>query len=254
MSRRLQSLSLLALLALASALPAGDEPPGPATPNDAIDARLRAAAVEAIRQGAPTFNRGEASSCYYLYMGVLMTANGLLDHRPALQKSIKAAMKKGRDAHTFAAGAVALREGMNEVLKAIPKAAVAGKKPLWGRLGGEKAVRAVVKEFVKRAAADPKVNFDRGGQFTLDKDAIATLEQRLVELVSAVGGGPLKYKGRDMKAAHKGMKITGAEFDALAGHLVATLKKFKVPEAEMKELVGAVAATRKDVVEVKKDE
>jgi hemoglobin len=73
----------------------------------------------------------------------------------------------------------------------------------------------------------------------------------LVELVSAVSGGPLKYTGRPMKELHAGMMISDAEFDALAGHLVATLKKYNVPQKEIDELVGIVAATRKDIVEKK---
>ena len=48
------------------------------------------------------------------------------------------------------------------------------------------------------------------------------------------------------------MKITDAEFDALASDLITVLKKFKVPQAEMDELVGIVASTRGDIVEVKK--
>ncbi len=127
-----------------------------------------------------------------------------------------------------------------------------GKKSLWDRLGGEKAVRAVVKEFVAVAAPDPKVNFFRDGKYKLDAAGVEKLEQQLVELVSAVSGGPLKYTGRDMKAAHAGMKITDAEFGALAGHLIATLKKFNVPQAEIDELVKAVASTQADIVEVKK--
>ena len=51
-----------------------------------------------------------------------------------------------------------------------------------------------------------------------------------------------------MPTAHAGMQITDAEFDALAGHLVATLKKYNVPQAEIDELVGIVASTRKDIV------
>ena len=54
-----------------------------------------------------------------------------------------------------------------------------------------------------------------------------------------------------MKAAHKGMAITDAEFDALAGDLITVLKKYKVPQAEMDELVKIVASTRPDIVEKK---
>jgi hemoglobin len=123
------------------------------------------------------------------------------------------------------------------------------KAALWDRLGGERAVRAVVHDFVLAAAKDPKVNFTRNGQFPLNAKAVANLEQLLVELISAVTGGPLSYTGRGMKEAHEGMKITEAEFNALAGHLIATLKKYKVPQKEIDELVGIVAATQKDIVE-----
>ena len=43
-----------------------------------------------------------------------------------------------------------------------------------------------------------------------------------------------------MKDAHTGMGITGAEFDALVGDLVGALDKFKVPEREKGELLGAL--------------
>src|SRR5262245_38978531 len=134
------------------------------------------------------YNRGETSSCYYLYLGVLMTADGLLDHRPALQKSVRSAMKKGREARTFAAGAVALREGMDEVHKALPKmAAVVAERTLYDRLGGEKAVTAVVDDFVARAAKNPKVNFTRKGtdaEWEASQENVARLKKHLVQFVS----------------------------------------------------------------------
>ena len=93
--------------------------------------------------------------------------------------------------------------------EASPTPTPTGEKPLWDRLGGEAAVKAVVHDFVVLAAADPKVDFFRGGKYTLDAEGVANLERRLVELISAVSGGPLKYEGRDMKSVHEGMGITG---------------------------------------------
>jgi hemoglobin len=52
-----------------------------------------------------------------------------------------------------------------------------------------------------------------------------------------------------MKTAHAGMGITSMEFDALVGDLVATLNKFKVPEREKNELLGALGPMKKDIVE-----
>ena len=70
----------------------------------------------------------------------------------------------------------------------------------------------------------------------------------MVEFVSAASGGPLKYTGRDMKTVHTGMKITEDEFNALAVDLAVSLKKFNVPQAEIDELMGAIATTRKDIL------
>lgn len=212
-----------------------------------LDARIRQSAVLAIKAGVPVYNKGEYESCFRIYQGALIALEPLLDHRPALQESIRKALARGNAETVVSRRAYALRPALDDILNAIPKPT---DKPLWDRLGGEKAVRAVVADFVKRAASDPKVNFDRGGKFKFDSAAVEMLQQRLVELVSMVGGGPLKYTGRDMKSSHAGMKITNAEFDALAGHLVAVLNAYKVPAAEQKELLGAIASTRKDIVEV----
>src|SRR5207248_8775649 len=99
-------------------------------------------------------------------------------------------------------------------------ATAAGERSLWDRLGGQLPVKAVVHEMVATAASDPKVNFTRGKPLP-DADAIAKLEDKLVEFISSATGGPLKYTGRDMVTVHTGMNITNEEFDELAGHLQA---------------------------------
>jgi hemoglobin len=110
-------------------------------------------------------------------------------------------------------------------------------------------VKAVVHDFVTLAANDPQVDFTRGGRYPLDAVAVANLEKLLVELISAVASGPLKYEGRALKPAHQGMAITDAQFDALANDLGAVLRKYRVPKKEADELLAIVASTRKDVVE-----
>jgi hemoglobin len=122
---------------------------------------------------------------------------------------------------------------------------------LWSRLGGEPAVRAVVHEFVALGANNPKVNFVRQGkpnEWKPKEGDIAKLEQRLVEFISEHTGGPLKYKGRDMVTAHRGMQISNDEFDALAADLGAALDKFKVAKKEKDELIAVVAGTRGQIV------
>ncbi len=116
-------------------------------------------------------------------------------------------------------------------------------KSLYERLGGKDAITAVVDDFVGRVAADKRIN----GFFA--KANVLRLKTMLVDQICEATGGPCKYTGRDMKATHKGMGITNADFDALVGDLVATLDKFKVGEREKQELLAALGPMRKDIVE-----
>ncbi len=136
---------------------------------------------------------------------------------------------------------------------AVPAPPMEKAASLYDRLGGEAAVKAVVDDFVGRAAGNPKVNFSRKGikEWDASEANVAKLKTSLVNLIGALTGGPQKYAGKDMKSLHAGMKITTAEFGALAGDLKATLDKFKVPAKEQAELMKIVGSTQGDIVEVK---
>ena len=116
-------------------------------------------------------------------------------------------------------------------------------KSLYDRLGGKPAITAVVDDFVGRVAADTRIN----GKFATAN--IPRLKTMLVDQICQASGGPCTYTGRDMKTAHAGMGISGEEFDALVGDLVATLHKFKVEEREKNELLAALGPMKKDIVE-----
>lgn len=140
---------------------------------------------------------------------------------------------------------------------ATPTAAAIAPAPeaaLYERLGGEAAIKAVVDDFVGRAAGNPKVNFTRKGtdkEWKATGESVDVLKKHLVQLIAMVTGGPQKYEGRDMKSVHQGMKITDEEFNALAGDLKASLDHFKVPAREQDELLKIVGSTRGDIVEAK---
>jgi hemoglobin len=138
--------------------------------------------------------------------------------------------------------------------KDIVEGAAPKKVGLWDRLGGEANVTKVVDEFVRTAAADPDVNFDRGGKIKLDDATLAKLKKQLVVFISHVTGGPYKYTGKDMKEAHKGMGITEKEFNASAGHLKAALEKYGAKAGDVKEVLSALAALRAEIVETKKED
>jgi len=123
---------------------------------------------------------------------------------------------------------------------------------LHDRLGGEPAIKAVVDDFVARAADNPKVNFFRRGQpreWKPSEADVATFKTRLTQFIGMATGGSQKYEGKDMKTVHAGMKITNDEFNALAADLAASLNKLNVPAKEQAELLAIVETTRKDIVQ-----
>jgi len=117
--------------------------------------------------------------------------------------------------------------------------------PLYDRLGGKPAITAVVDDFVANVAADDRIN----GFFA--KTDIPRLKTLLVEQICAGSGGPCAYTGRDMKTAHANMGVDDAHFGALVEDLVKTLDKFKVPQHEKDQLLGALAPMKTDIVEKK---
>ena len=119
---------------------------------------------------------------------------------------------------------------------------------LYKSLGGKKAIVAVVNEFVNRVAADDRIN----GFFKAtasDPKRLAHFKMNLVDQICQAAGGPCKYKGKDMRAAHAGMGIGSADFDALVEDLVGALDKFMVKDADKQALLGVLGPMKKDIVE-----
>jgi hemoglobin len=137
------------------------------------------------------------------------------------------------------------------------------KKSLYDRLGGEKGMQLIVDDFVDRALADPRVNWERKGitrggflgigdhsiEWKPDAGSVATLKLHLRQFLAVATGGPTTYQGRDMKEVHKGMQISNAEFDAAVGDLKATLDKLGVGTDEQKELLAVIESARPQVAE-----
>src|SRR5262249_30347915 len=100
--------------------------------------------------------------------------------------------------------------------------------------------------FIAQALADPRIKRLFDG---LSSDSKGRFRQRVVEQFCAVTGGPCVYTGRTMKEGHAGIGITEADRNAAAGHLVASLDKFKVPEKEKNEFLALLGPMKPDIVE-----
>ena len=130
----------------------------------------------------------------------------------------------------------------------MPSTSMAQEKTLYQRLGGYDAISAVVNEFADRLFTDKKLESFFGALSTDTRDKFKQLNTLLV---CAATGGPCTYLGRPMTTSHQGMRVANADFDTVAGHLAATLDKFKVPAAEKNELLGIIGSMRGQIVEQK---
>jgi len=142
-------------------------------------------------------------------------------------------------------------------------AADATKLSLFDRVGGAKGVELLVDDFLNRAIADPRVNFERKGikrggvlgvggkpaEWNPTKEHVAVVKKHFVQFLTLATGGPAVYDGLEMKPAHEGMKITNAEFDACIGDMKASLDALRVPVTEQKEVLAILESTRAQVVE-----
>lgn len=115
---------------------------------------------------------------------------------------------------------------------------------LFDRLGGMNGVTALVDDLVKRVSADNRIN-----AFFAKAD-VPALKKQLTDQICSLAGGPCTYGGRDMRAAHKGMGIRNADFNAFIENVIAALHAAHVSAKDEGTLVGKLLPMKPDIVEV----
>lgn len=148
---------------------------------------------------------------------------------------------------TLIAITIAMAVTLASVAPIMAQGAMAKQKSLYSRLGGKKAITAVIDQFVTNVAGDNRIN-KFFADTVKDPKRVAKLKMNLVDQVCQATGGPCKYKGKDMMTAHKGMGIADADFNALVEDLVAALDKFNVGATEKNELLGALGGMKSQIV------
>ena len=116
---------------------------------------------------------------------------------------------------------------------------------LYKRLGGREGIRGVVDDFVAFLVADPRVK-DRFTKLTPAQ--VEKLKTNAADQICDATGGPCSYLGKDMKAAHNGMSITEADWNATVEDLIKALDKRNVAKKDQQELIGLLAPMKKDIV------
>jgi hemoglobin len=116
---------------------------------------------------------------------------------------------------------------------------------VYKQLGGREGIAIVVNDFTANMAADPRVNI----RFKDTKPAeLEKFKSNLADQICEATGGPCSYVGKDMKAAHKDMRITEDEWNATVENLVKALDKNNVPAQAKQQLLGTLGPMKKDIV------
>lgn len=132
---------------------------------------------------------------------------------------------------------------------------------LYDRLGGIFAIAAVVDRFSDAIYDDPVAGRTSKNPalrrwHTESLGRLPGLKFMRTLWVCDVAGGPIQFAATrpgatplGLEEAHRDLRITSEEFDAVAGVLSRTLDEFGVPPREKEEVLGAFAAHKAEVTE-----
>ncbi len=117
---------------------------------------------------------------------------------------------------------------------------------LYKRLGGYVAISAVVDDLVDRLANNKQL-----GRFYEHRgiDGINREKQLTKDFISEKTGDPLYYRGRNMKLAHAGMRMSKSDWTIFMNLLNETLNKFNVPSSEKNDVISLIDSLRNVIVE-----
>jgi hemoglobin len=116
---------------------------------------------------------------------------------------------------------------------------------LYERIGGHEAVFATVNSLYDKIMADEALS-----PYFAHLDMQAQVDKQVAFLTMAFGG-PSRYSGRDLRAAHSQLVKRGLgdqHFDAVAYHLKTALEELAVPPELIGEVLELVGTTRNDVL------
>ena len=126
-------------------------------------------------------------------------------------------------------------------------------------LGGIFAIAAAVDHFSDAVVKNPVAGQNSKNPqlrewHTKNLERLPGLKWMRTLWVAQASGGPYQYKATkpgktqlSLEEAHRNLKITPAEFDAVAGELVKSLDFAKVPKREKDEVLAAFAAHKDEV-------
>lgn len=113
---------------------------------------------------------------------------------------------------------------------------------LYDELGERAALARIVDGMLRRALLDPRI------KETFDDANVERLQGLLVLQFCVVTGGPCRYPGRDMKAAHADLNLSPRHFNAMVESLQDAMDAEGVPFRTQNRLLALLAPMHRDIV------
>ena len=120
---------------------------------------------------------------------------------------------------------------------------------LFERLGGSSGIAVLVDDIVARHMENPVIQA-RFRPYLETPDKIDAVKKHTCAFLEAGSGGSAQYTGRTMRAAHRGMNISEAEFMAALDDILAALKKRAVDEQSQKDVLAIAYSLKGEILHV----
>jgi hemoglobin len=127
-------------------------------------------------------------------------------------------------------------------LLAFASVAQAADDSIYVGLGGQQGIKSIVATLIPLIQADARIK-----ESFADSD-MKHVGMRLEEQFCMLSGGPCEYKGEPMAETHGGLKVTNAQFNALAEDLQVAMERNKVPSRIQNKLVAKLAPMQRTIV------
>jgi hemoglobin len=107
---------------------------------------------------------------------------------------------------------------------------------------GKAGIDRIVADLIAHLQTDPRVTD------IFKASDLVRLQTQLSNQLCFLAGGPCRYDGKTMKAAHQDLGLQDADLNALIEDLQAAMDREGVPFAAQNRLLAKLAPMRKDVV------
>ena len=113
---------------------------------------------------------------------------------------------------------------------------------LFADMGGQAGIDRIVDASVENYLADPRISK------IFDESNMDRVRAQFKVQFCQIAGGPCEYKGHGMAEAHKGLRLTNADFNAVVEDLQAAMDKVGIPFATQNRFLARLAPMQRHVV------